>query len=189
MKDIIFLGPPGCGKGTQAERFVDELNLYYIATGNMLRSHIEFESEIGRKASQYVFEGKLVPDSLIMDMLDNEIKTKNIQTGILFDGFPRTVGQAKELDKVFYSGNDRELTDVIYINISNEEIIKRIEGRAQKENREDDKNLDIIRTRIDNYNKQTVPLIEYYQDKKLLREVNGVGTVEDIYKRIKYFIK
>ncbi len=167
---IIFLGPPGAGKGTQAEIISKKYNIKKISTGDILRSEMENGTELGKLAKRYMEKGELVPDEIMIKIID--IHTKNLESFIL-DGFPRTLNQAKELEKI------TKIDKVIYINVPDEEIKKRLLARG----RLDDKP-EVIENRIKVYREQTQPLIDYYKNKGILFEVDGIGTIEEITKRI-----
>lgn len=167
---LVFLGPPGAGKGTQAEIISKKLNLKKISTGDILRYEIEKGTELGKIAKSYAEKGELVPDEIMIKII--EINIKNLNSFIL-DGFPRTLNQAIELEKI------TNIDKVIYLNVPDEEIKKRLLSRG----RLDDKP-EVIENRIKVYKEQTQPLIEFYKKKGILYEINGIGTIEEITKKI-----
>ncbi len=167
---LIFLGPPGAGKGTQAEIISKKLNLRKISTGDILREEMEKGTELGKIAKSYMEKGELVPDQIMIKIIENNIKNLD---GFILDGFPRTLNQAIELEKI------TEIDKVIYLNVPDDEIKKRLLNRG----RLDDKP-EVIENRIKIYREQTQPLIEFYKEKGILYEINGIGTIEEITKRI-----
>ena len=170
MMRIVFLGPPGAGKGTQAEIISKKLNLKKISTGDILRSEMEKETELGKIAKSYMEKGELVPDEVMIKIIESNIKNLN---GFILDGFPRTLNQAIELEKI------TKIDKVIYLNVPDEEIKKRLLNRG----RLDDKP-EVIENRIKVYREQTQPLIEFYRNKGILYEIDGIGAIEEITKRI-----
>ncbi|MCS7244592.1 MAG: adenylate kinase [candidate division WOR-3 bacterium] len=172
---IVFLGPPGAGKGTQADIISKRYGIRKISTGDILRNEMENNTELGKLAKEYVKKGELVPDEIMVKIIENNIK--NLESFIL-DGFPRTINQAIELDKITH------IDKVIHIKVPDEEIKRRLINRG----RIDDK-LDVIENRIKVYREQTQPLIEYYKNKGILYEVEGVGSIEEITKRIESTLK
>ncbi|WP_037919248.1 adenylate kinase [Sulfurihydrogenibium subterraneum] len=207
MKTIIFLGPPGAGKGTQSQLLKERDNFIQISTGDLLREAVKNQTPLGMKAKQFMDEGKLVPDDLIIDLISEkleEFKDKNI----IFDGFPRTVPQAEALKDLLNKKN-RKVDAVILFDIEEEEVIKRLSGRRvcpkcgsvyhiifnppKNDNlcdkcdtpliqRDDDKE-EVIRKRLEVYHSQTAPLIEYYKD--VLLKIDATRPPEEVYKNIK----
>jgi adenylate kinase len=174
---IIFLGPPGAGKGTQASRIAKDKNLAHISTGDMLREHVSNNSELGRKAKSLLDEGKLVPDSIVIDMLIDRLNSDDCKNGAILDGFPRTLAQAQSLEKV---SEDFQITKVIVFEADNDELIKRILHRGETSGRSDDTE-ESIRVRLEVYQKDTEPLIDYYDKNTATLKINAVGEVNDIY--------
>ena len=183
MKYYILFGPPGAGKGTQATAMVEKYNLHHISTGALLRKEIAACSELGLKAKELIEKGCLVPDEVVEGMIENEFKSVSGVDGFLLDGFPRTLPQADALDKILGKTNE-EVTAVVSIMIPDEMIMERIKGRALKEGRADDASEDIINNRIATYHNQTEPLIEYYNKVGKYKEIDGVGTIEEVQARI-----
>ena len=178
MKCYVLFGPPGAGKGTHAVALVEKFNLKHISTGELLRAEIAAGTELGREAKALIDDGRLVPDSVVEGMIENAFDTIKGVNGFLLDGFPRTMGQAQDLDKIL-AARGSELTGVISIMISDELVMQRIKGRALKENRADDASEEIIRHRIETYHNQTEPLIEYYKAQGKYHEVRGDSTLEE----------
>ena len=180
LKVLIFLGPPGSGKGTQAEILTDKLEYYHISIGDLLRENISKNTGLGKLAAKYVNSGELVPDDLIIELVNStlyKLQSENSQySGVILDGFPRTINQAASLDsKIKDSG--ASISAVIYLDISDEKIISRLQSRG----RNDDKP-NLIKNRLSVYRKQTEPLLGFYGEKKLLESVNGdqgLGEVND----------
>lgn len=183
MKYFILFGPPGAGKGTQASAMVEKYNLRHISTGELLRKEIAEGSELGLKAKALIDAGALVPDEIVEGMIASEFKKAKNIAGFLLDGFPRTVEQAKALDKML-ADNGEETTSVVSIMIPDSMIRERIHHRATIEGRADDAKEETINNRITTYHNQTEPLIEYYRKAGKYREVDGTGSIEDVRKAI-----
>lgn len=179
LEVIIFLGPPGSGKGTQAEILTKKLNFKHISVGDLLRENISNNTKLGKLATTYVDSGELVPDDLIIELVNSSVQSlqndKNSKfSGIILDGFPRTINQASSLDNKI---NDLGaiIKSVIYLDISDEKIISRLQSRG----RNDDKPY-LIRNRLNVYRNQTEPLLGYYSEKKLLDSIKGDQNLEDV---------
>lgn len=180
---LIFLGPPGAGKGTQAKKLCVDRNLTQLSTGDMLRSHVKRGTELGTQAKLIMDRGELVSDDIIIGMVRDELQqVPKGQLRFLFDGFPRTSAQAEALDQLLASMN-ASLHAVLLLEADEEEVIQRLLKRAELEGRSDD-NEATIRNRMDVYKKQTAPLIAYYQAKGNLQRVHGVGEIDEIYSRL-----
>ena len=196
MKNIIIFGAPGSGKGTQSDKIIAEIGVAHISTGDVLRSEINAQTELGRTASTYIQDGKLVPDSLIIDMLAKkldklvkEITTSedNMLPGVIFDGFPRTIAQAEALDKMLEERGEK-VNVVIGLEVDDKELIKRIVERGKTSGRADD-NEETAKKRLDTYYTQTLPLKKFYEDQGKYVKINGVGTIDGIYADIRAAIK
>ena len=179
LEVIIFLGPPGSGKGTQAEMLAEKLNFQHISVGDLLRENISNNTKLGKLANTYVDSGELVPDDLIIELVNSSIQSlqnnKDSQfSGMILDGFPRTINQASSLD-VKISDLGAKIKSVIYLNILDEKIITRLQARG----RNDDKP-DLIRNRLNVYRDQTEPLLGYYNEKELLDSINGDQKMQDV---------
>ena len=175
---LIFLGPPGSGKGTQAEILTEKLKYLHISVGDLLRENISKNTELGKLVSSYVNAGELVPDDLIIKLVNSciyDLQNKDSKyLGIILDGFPRTINQASSLDnKIKDLGSS--IKAVIYLDISDEKIISRLQSRG----RNDDKP-ELIRNRLDVYRKQTEPLLDFYSEKKLLESINGDQNLKNV---------
>ncbi len=178
MKRLIFMGPPGAGKGTQAKIICDDLKIPQISTGEILRASIQAGKELGLKAKKYMDAGDLVPDEVVIGIIRERIVEPDCKNGFLLDGFPRTIEQAKALDEMLKELN-RNLDVVLNLSVPEDELLKRLLERAKIEGRSDD-NEETIKNRLNNYNQKTFPLIQYYREKGLLKEINGVGSIEQI---------
>jgi len=208
--NLILLGPPGAGKGTQAERLTDDFNLPYIATGEILRQAVRDETELGRKAKAFMDAGELVPDDIISGVILQALGRSEAQDGFLLDGFPRTVQQADALEQGL-ADVDRELTAAILIEAPDEEVIRRLSGRrvsvktgrvyhlefdppkhegrcdvdgSRLVQREDDKPETIV-NRLKVYHEQTKPLVQYYEDRGLLRRFDGTRSPTEVHDHIR----
>lgn len=175
---IIFIGPPGAGKGTQAEKMIGQYKLAHLSTGDMLRAARDAKTEVGLKAEQYMSAGQLVPDEILVDMIAERLERDDCRQGYLLDGFPRTIAQAESLDAMLAAKNT-PIDVVLELQVPEEELFRRLAGRG----RADDKP-EVIRERLTAYTKQTSPLLDYYSRKKLLKSVDGLGSVDDIYAQI-----
>ena len=178
---IILFGPPGCGKGTQATFISESLSIPHLSTGDMLRSAVSSGSEIGLKAKNIMESGGLVSDQIVLSIVEERIAKDDCKKGFILDGFPRTVNQAEKLDLLLSTNN--KLDYVLRIKVDEEEIIKRLIDRA----REDDKP-DIIKNRFKTYNLETQPLIPFYEERKILFNIDGMQEIEKVSEDIKKVI-
>ena len=182
MRNLIIFGPPGSGKGTQSEHIAKKYNLAHISTGDIFRSEIKNKTELGLKVKGLIEKGELVPDELLIDILKNAMgKFENVD-GFIFDGFPRTIPQAKDLDEVMDEMNDY-INVVLALDVKDDEVITRLLKRAELQGRKDD-NEDVIKNRLSIYKEQTEPLLEYYAQKDKLKMIHGVGSIEDIFEAL-----
>lgn len=182
MMNIIVFGPPGSGKGTQSVKIAGKYHLAHISTGDIFRSEIRNKTKMGNKVQSYISKGELVPDELLLDILKNAMEKHSGTRGYVFDGFPRTIHQAVSLDKLMQEKN-QEITLVLALEVSGEEVVKRLLKRAQLEGRSDD-NEEVIRNRLKVYHEQTEPLLTYYDEQDKLATVPGEGTIEGIFKNL-----
>lgn len=184
---LILLGPPGAGKGTQAELLCKNHNFFHFSTGNILRDEINNKTLIGKKIKEIINEGKLVSDSIIIKIVDNVItKELPLNKGILLDGFPRNLSQALALNSLLKK-KKYSINCVIHIVIDNSEIVKRIKKRKGIEGRQDD-NINILKSRLDVYLKETKPLMNHYKKEKKIFDVNGMQTIDNVNKDINKII-
>ncbi len=184
MKNIVIFGAPGSGKGTQSDLLIKEYNLAHISTGDVLRAEMKAGTPLGKTAEGYIKEGKLVPDSIIIDMLrETLLSLDGDKAGVIFDGFPRTIAQAEELDKML-AAQGESVTCVIGLEVDEEELIQRIILRGQTSGRSDD-NHETVKKRLDTYNNQTLPLRDYYIRQGKYIKIVGVGAIDDIFANIK----
>lgn len=183
MLNLVLFGAPGSGKGTQSAKIIDQYGLYHISTGEVLRDHIKRDTELGRIADSYISKGHLIPDDLMIkileDVLDNAAAGKR---GVVFDGFPRTVPQAMAL-KELLKKRGTDLHAVIGLEVPEDELVERMIKRGKETGRADD-NLETIKNRLDVYHNQTMPLKDFYQKEGKYLPVNGSGVVDEIFDNI-----
>lgn len=184
MKNIILCGAPGCGKGTQAEFIVAHYGLTHLSTGQMMRREAASGSELGKLIESYTAQGHLVPDDVTIQMLENYINSLPKDTkGLIFDGFPRTLNQAVQLERLMKKRGD-ETAMLIDINVPEEELIRRLIERGKTSGRKDDSDLDIIKERLVVYHEQTRPVDDYYELHDKYARIQGLGTISEIFGRI-----
>ena len=190
MRNFILFGPPGAGKGTQATSIVENYNLKHISTGALLREEIKKGTELGLQAKVLIEAGELVPDAIVEGMIASvikELKAENAN-GVLLDGFPRTEAQAKALELIL-KNNQESVTGVVSIMIPDEEIMSRIKHRANIEGRADDANEETIKNRIATYHAKTKPVMDFYKSAGSYNEVDGMGTIEEVWARVNDLMK
>ncbi|MGZ3512707.1 MAG: adenylate kinase [Thermodesulfobacteriota bacterium] len=207
--NLILLGPPGAGKGTQAQRIVERYRIPQVSTGDILRTAVKEGAPWGVKAKGFMDQGKLVPDEVVIGIIEERLKAKDCNAGFILDGFPRTIPQAEALEPIL-AKLGKKIDHVINIEVDSEELVRRLTGRRTCKNcgamfhvifqppkkegicdrcggtlyqRADD-NEEAIRTRLKEYEKQTAPLIQYYRGKKTLRSIQGVGGPDQIFEQI-----
>jgi len=179
MKYYILFGPPGAGKGTQAGAIVERYNLCHISTGELLRAEITAGSDLGKQAEKLIENGDLVPDSIVEGMLKSKFSSTKGVNGFLLDGFPRTISQAEDLDKMLAESGEK-INAVVSIMIPDEMIAGRIAHRAGIEGRADDANPETIKHRIKTYHDKTEPLVGYYKKTGKYNEADGTGTIDEV---------
>jgi len=183
MLNLILFGPPGSGKGTQAALLVDKYGFLHISTGDLFRSEIGNKTELGLLAQSYISRGKLVPDTVTIDMLRKKVEENPEVTGIIFDGFPRTIQQAEALDTLLAERNT-VVSALIALSVDEDEIVDRILNRAKTSGRSDDADENIIRDRIAVYENTTTPVFDYYEGKGKSFRVKGMGSIDEIFARL-----
>ena len=183
MINLILFGPPGAGKGTQSAKLIDKYSLTHISTGDLFRKHLKEGTALGKLAQDYMSKGNLVPDQVVIDMVDDKIKSSGKIQGIIFDGFPRTIPQAEALDKLLESKN-APIKVLVELVVPEDELKTRLADRATKENRPDDAKPEVIANRIAVYKAETVVVADYYKQHNKYASVIGVGDIEQIFKNI-----
>jgi adenylate kinase len=183
MTNLILFGPPGAGKGTQSTKLIEKYNLTHISTGDLFRKHLKEGTPLGKLAQDYMSKGNLVPDQVVIDMVDDKIKSSGKISGIIFDGFPRTIPQAEALDKLLQAKNT-PITVLVELVVPEDELRKRLADRATKENRPDDAKPEVIENRIKVYKDETAAVASYYKKHNKYGSVIGVGEIDDIFKNI-----
>jgi adenylate kinase len=180
---IVFIGPPGAGKGTQSKRLLAHLGIGHLSTGDLLREAKAAGTPLGQQAAQYMDQGRLVPDSLVVDLVDEKLQQPQFERGCLFDGFPRTVAQARSLDETLAKrGTPLELA--LELRADKDELVSRMLKRSGEERRADD-NPQTFAHRFEVYRQQTQPLIDFYRFKGILSVIDGMGTPDHVFERIK----
>jgi adenylate kinase len=182
MLNLVLFGPPGAGKGTQSEKLIEKYGLSHISTGDLFRAHIKNQTELGKQVSGLLAEGQLVPDSVTIAMLEEEVAKNPDAKGFIFDGFPRTVPQAQALDK-FLLDNETKISGVIALEVDQEELSQRIAERQRLTGRVDDA-ADKLKKRIDEYFDKTIHVLPYYDEQRKLTRVNGKGEIEEIFHQL-----
>jgi len=180
---IVLLGPPGSGKGTQATLLRDQLTVAHISTGELLRSAVSRQTELGRKAKGFMDAGELVPDELVLDLLEERLGEQDVSGGFILDGYPRNLAQAHALDTLLQRIG-QPVDVAVSVTVDENEIVERLSKRALEEGRSDDTE-DVIRNRLRVYAEQTAPVAGHYRDRDQLREVDGMGSVEQVNRRIR----
>lgn len=183
MLNIVLFGPPGAGKGTQSDKIIETYNLVHFSTGDILRAEIAGETELGIKAKTFMDKGNLVPDEVVIGMIKSKVEANKDAKGFIFDGFPRTTAQAGELDKLL-GDQGMAISGMIALDVEKDELVKRLQKRAEVSGRADDADINIINNRIDVYNKSTLPVMDFYKAQDKLQLIDGMGSIEDIFSRI-----
>jgi adenylate kinase len=179
MFNLILFGPPGAGKGTQAVRIAEKNGWLHVSTGDILREEVKKGSPLGLKVKTVMEAGHLVSDELLIEIMESVFQKNDKAAGFVLDGFPRTLKQAKELDEMLKRHNQK-ISIVLSLEVDEDELVKRLLKRAVDQGRKDDTE-EVIKNRLLQYHEHTRPLIDYYKEQKLYREVIGVGTIDDIF--------
>lgn len=180
MFNLILFGPPGSGKGTQSEKLIEKYGLIHLSTGNLLREEIANKTALGLEAKSFMDKGQLVPDEVVIGMVGSFFDKHKDARGFLFDGFPRTNAQAEALDKLLTFKNT-SIAVVLALQVSEEELVKRLLGRGLTSGRSDDTNEAVIRARIVEYNAKTAAVADYYKQFDKVEDIKGEGSVDDIF--------
>ena len=180
MFNIILFGPPGSGKGTQSQRLIEKYGLKHLSTGDLLRSEIAQQTPLGIEAKNFMDKGQLVPDEVVIGMISTALETNPNVPGFLFDGFPRTDAQAEALDKLLQL-KKTSIALMLALDVSEEELIKRLLNRGQSSGRSDDTNEAVIRSRIHEYESKTKPVADYYAGFDKVVHIKGEGSVDEIF--------
>jgi adenylate kinase len=183
MLNIVLFGPPGAGKGTQSAKLIEHFKLTHISTGDLFRKHLSEGTDLGKLAQKYMDDGFLVPDEVVIGMVEDRIGQDDVINGIIFDGFPRTVAQAAALDKLLEK-KDEHISGMISLEVPEEELKKRLLERGKISGRADDQNEEKINNRIAVYRKETLPVSAYYRDQDKFHTVKGVGSIDGIFSEL-----
>lgn len=183
MLNVVLFGAPGCGKGTQSELLEKRFGLSHVSTGEIIRSHIKSQTELGLQMQEYISRGELAPDSVVVGMIEDYLAANKGIKGTIFDGFPRTTAQAEAFDKLLEQHND-SVDIMIYMDVPEEELVKRILLRGKESGRADDASEDVIRNRIAVYNQQTAVVADYYRAQGKYVAVPSLGTIDEVFERI-----
>ncbi|MDY3983242.1 MAG: adenylate kinase [Veillonellaceae bacterium] len=176
---ILLMGPPGAGKGTQAARLIEKYNIPQISTGDMFRAAVKEQTPLGLEAKKYMDAGQLVPDSVTVGIVKERLAKDDCKKGFILDGFPRTTAQAVSLDAILKEMGIA-LDAVVNLNVPSDELVRRISERARLENRDDDKP-ETVQKRLTVYEESTKPLIDYYRNSGIYKEINGLQDVDDVF--------
>ena len=187
MTKMLIIGPPGSGKGTQASRISERLSIVAISTGDIFRANVKEETPLGLEAKKYIDNGDFVPDSVTNNMVRDRLSKDDVEPGFLLDGYPRTTAQVDELDSILAESED-QLDVVLQLTADDEELVKRLLGRAAQEGRADD-NETVIRHRLDLYHEQTEAVVSRYEERGIVTKVDGLGAIDDVTNRIMEALK
>jgi adenylate kinase len=187
MTKMLIIGPPGSGKGTQASRISERLGIVAISTGDIFRANVKEETPLGLEAKKYIDNGDFVPDSVTNNMVRDRLSKDDVEPGFLLDGYPRTTAQVDELDSILAESED-QLDVVLQLTADDEELVKRLLGRAEQEGRADD-NETVIRHRLDLYHEQTEAVVSRYEERGIVTKVDGLGAIDDVTNRIMEALK
>jgi adenylate kinase len=183
MLNLVLFGPPGAGKGTQSVKLIEKYNLIHLSTGDILRAEIAAGTALGMEAKKLMDTGALVPDMVVIGMIGTKLDENKTANGFIFDGFPRTAAQAEALDKLL-DEKKTEITMMIALEVDDEELTKRLLMRGKDSGRPDDRDENVIRNRIKEYNNKTAPLKKYYGAQNKLYTVKGIGSIDNIFNQL-----
>ncbi len=183
MLNVILFGPPGAGKGTQSKKLEEKYNLIHISTGDLLFREVSAGTVLGQQAKECMLAGKLVPNEVVISMIENKIKSNQGAAGFVFDGFPRNQKQAQTLDQLL-SAYRLSISMVVSLEVETNELVRRVLQRGSEKGRFDDQNESIIRSRLETYEQETLPLAAYYQKQEKFVNISGLGSVEGIFQQI-----
>ena len=183
MLNIVLFGPPGAGKGTQAAKLLEKYQLVHLSTGDILRSELAAETELGIEAKKFMEKGELVPDSVVVGMIEGKIDSNSGANGFIFDGFPRTTAQAEALDIVL-NKKGTPISMMLALEVEEEELIKRLLLRGKDSGRADDQDRSIIENRISVYNAETAPVKDFYAAQNKYEGIHGMGSIDEIFNRL-----
>ena len=183
MLNIVLFGPPGAGKGTQAEKIIEKYQLIHLSTGDILRAELAAQTPLGQEAKKYMDKGELLPDKVVIEMIGSKIEKSHDSNGFIFDGFPRTTAQAEALDILLYKKNT-PISIMLSLEVEKNELVKRLLGRGQVSGRSDDQDESIIENRIKVYNNETTPVKGFYEKQGKYRAIDGMGTIDEIFERL-----
>ncbi|MFC4162320.1 adenylate kinase [Epilithonimonas zeae] len=184
MINIVLFGPPGSGKGTQAQHLIEKFNLKQISTGDLFRYNMKNETELGKLAKSYIDKGELVPDQVTIDMLIDELRKPTETNGFIFDGFPRTATQTEALENIVKDELGAEISVCLSLIVEDEVLVERLLKRGETSGRTDDSNEEIIRNRIKEYYTKTAEVAELYKNQGKYVEVNGIGNISEISEKL-----
>ena len=183
MLNIVLFGPPGAGKGTQSAKIIQQFGLIHLSTGDLLRAEIGAGTTLGLEAKKLMDQGILVPDEVVIAMIENKLNENKFAAGFIFDGFPRTVAQAEALD-VALASQGLSINKMIALEVNQEELTQRLLERGKSSGRPDDQNEDLIRKRIQEYTEKTAPVAHHYESQGKYKGINGIGEIESIFAEI-----
>jgi len=183
MLNIVLFGPPGAGKGTQAASLIDKYKLVHLSTGDILRSELTAKSPLGLEAKRFMDKGELVSDEVVIGMIELKLDQNKDAKGFIFDGFPRTKAQAAALDSLLEK-KKTAISIMLALQVEKQELVNRLMGRGKVSGRADDQDINVIENRIAVYNRETSPVIDYYDARRKFRSVNGMGTIDEIFGRL-----
>lgn len=183
MLNLVLFGPPGSGKGTQSTKLIDKYALVHLSTGDILRGEIAAQTPLGIEAKKKMEKGELVSDEIVIGMISNKLDQNANAKGFIFDGFPRTTAQAKALDELL-TQKGTAITVMLSLNVEKQELIDRLLNRGKDSGRADDQDLSVIENRIAVYNRETAIVQDYYKAQGKLKDIQGVGSIDDIFNRL-----